>query len=84
VIDASAFEGSAVTQVTIPEGVTRIRNYAFRNCASLTLVEIPASVTVMGPYPVFAGCPAGLTIRCPAGSYAEEYAFYNGINCETY
>lgn len=57
--------------VTIPEGVTTINAYAFRNCTSLTTITIPASVTEIGPTNrrnnVFSGCKALTSIY----SYSE-------------
>ena len=41
--------------VTIPNGVTRIKDRAFAYCDSLTSVTIPGSVTSMGYY-VFQDC----------------------------
>lgn len=43
----------------IPNSVTTIGSYAFRNCSSLTSVTIPNSVTTIDTYP-FNGC-SGLT-----------------------
>ena len=37
-----------VTSITIPNGVTAISSYAFRNCSGLTSVVIPDSVTSIG------------------------------------
>ena len=46
-IGLSAFDGcSGLTAVTIPNNVTRIAAYAFRNC-NLTAVTVPASVKEM-------------------------------------
>ena len=43
------------TSVTIPDSVTSIGDYAFRNCSSLTSVTIPDSVTIIGGS-AFSGC----------------------------
>lgn len=51
--------------IVIPEGVTRIGNAAFGNCASLMRVTLPSSLTEIG-YGVFHG--AGLMeLELPAG-----------------
>lgn len=42
------FYGSAITKVTIPEGITTIQAYAFEDCNSLTAIRIPASATSIG------------------------------------
>ena len=39
-----------VTDLIIPDGVTKIGSYAFRNCNSLTSVTIPDSVTSIGDF----------------------------------
>ncbi len=44
-IGGSAFLGSGVTSVTIPNSVTNIGAGAFWNCGSLTTITIPNSVT---------------------------------------
>ena len=46
-----------VTEVTIPSGITEVKNYTFCNCTSLTSVEIPASVNAIGDG-AFDGCTA--------------------------
>jgi hypothetical protein len=51
--------GTMITKLVIPDDVTSIRIYAFRNCKGLTSIEIPNSVTSIGCY-AFYGC-SGLT-----------------------
>jgi len=43
--------------VVINDGVTKIGNYSFLNCGSVTEISIPASVSVIGDY-AFEGCKA--------------------------
>ena len=52
-------DGNKITDLTIPESVTSIGNYAFRGCSGLTSVTIPNSVTSIG-WAAFYGC-SGLT-----------------------
>ena len=50
--------------MTIPDSVTRIGNYAFYNCTSLTSVTIPDSVTSIGER-AFYGCTSLTSIIIP-------------------
>lgn len=54
-----------VTGVTIPESVTRIRSWAFKDCTGLTNVTIPNSVTTIESY-TFAGCTTLPSIFIPS------------------
>lgn len=58
-IGSSAFIGSGLTSVIIPNTVTTIGNSAFSNCRDLTSVDIPNSVTEIGES-AFGWC-SGLT-----------------------
>lgn len=51
--------GTEVTDLIIPESITKIRNYAFEGCSGLTSVTIPNTVTSIGDN-AFQGC-SGLT-----------------------
>ena len=75
-IGNNAFYYSALTQVTIPEGVATIGNYAFGLCSSLTAVNIPASAINIGDW-VFDNCSA-LTAINVAGSNTA-YCSEDGI-----
>ena len=56
--------GTLVTNLTIPNGVTSICNFAFRGCTSLTSVTIPDSVTLIGDY-AFMDCSSLTSIEIP-------------------
>lgn len=43
-----AFAGSDITEITIPEGVTSIGDYAFYGCANLKKVNLPSSLKEIG------------------------------------
>ena len=47
--------GSMVTELVIPEGVTNIKDYSFNGCNSLVSVSVPSSVTSIG-INTFSGC----------------------------
>jgi len=71
-IGESAFSGTAVKKVTIPQGVTHIDWFAFNSCTALTEIIIPSSVTLID-YGALDNCPKVIVI-CEKGSYAEKYA----------
>ena len=53
-----------ITDLVIPEGVTRINSHAFEYCRGLTSVVIPNSVTSID-YAAFRGCEALTSINIP-------------------
>ena len=56
-IGESAFSGSGLTSITIPNSITNIGKFAFYKCSNLISATIPASVTDIG-YAAFADCYA--------------------------
>jgi hypothetical protein len=53
--------GTEVTDLVIPEGVSSIGNFAFGGCSGLTSVTIPSSVTSIGAYS-FEGCDIPIVV----------------------
>ena len=73
------FNGT-LTEFTVPEGVTKIRNCAFYACSSLTGITIPDSVTKIGDS-AFYDCSNLTGITIPDGVTSIDYgAFYNSYN----
>ncbi len=69
--------GDIVTELTIPETMTNIGDYAFYGCSSLTNVIIPESVTSIG-LEAFYGCDSLISLNIPKGvTSIKEYTFYN-------
>lgn len=65
-----------VTEVTIPDGVTDISNYAFYKCNSITGVIVPSSVTRIGNY-AFAECKGITNVTLSEGlTTIGSRAFY--------
>ena len=78
VIGSYAFKGcSGLTSLTLPAGITEIRNYAFRGCSGLTSLNLPAGITTIGEG-AFYGCSGLTSLTIPTGvSIINEYAFYD-------
>ena len=66
---------SNLSTVLIPDGVTRIEDFAFYLCDSLKKIYIPQSVTSIGRASFYrVDRKNKLTIQAPKGSYAIKYA----------
>src|SRR5574344_1324245 len=79
-----AYKGND-SDVTIPDGVKSIGDYAFQYCKSLTSIIIPNSVTTIG-YKTFYGCSSLKSIIIPNSvtsigdrvlNYYNHKKFYN-------
>ena len=64
-------DGELVTELTLPKGVTSIRDYAFSDCNSLTAITIPEGVTSIGIC-AFDNCSSLTTINIPASLKSIE------------
>ena len=62
-----------VTDLVIPEGITKINPYAFFKCSSITSVTIPSSVKIIGDCAFF-GCSSLNTI------WVDSLESYNAIS----
>ena len=80
IIADSAFRWSGITNVTIPDSVTSIGNYAFEDCTSLTSVTIPNSVTSIGSS-AFDSCRSLRNVTIPNSVTSIGFgAFYDCTN----
>ena len=67
--------GTEITELSIPQGVTLISDYAFTGCTVLSSVSIPNSVTVIGTS-VFQGCSGLTSVTIPSSvTSVGNYAF---------
>lgn len=73
-----AFTSDSLESITIPEGVTKIGWFAFKDCDALKSVTVPKSVESIG-YAAFPSRAKGFSIICPAESFAAKYASSYGI-----
>ena len=70
------FCGPSIKSVVIETGVTRIGNFAFDECDSLTEVTISSSVTYIGEH-AFDDCKSLTEVTIPSNvTYIGEEAFY--------
>ena len=80
-IDAEAFLNVSAQVAIVPDGCESIGARAFSGSTSLSMIEIPASVTFIAP-DAFDSC-TNVVIRTTPGSYASRYAAEHGLNCVT-
>ena len=67
----------AKSSINIPNGVTCIKGYAFRNCIGLTSIPIPSSVTYINVTAAFQGCDALTSINVASGN--TRYSSIDGV-----
>ena len=68
--------GSELSQISIPSGITEIKPYTFSRCRSLTSVTIPNSVTSIGES-AFSYCSSLTSVTIPNSvTSIGRYAFY--------
>ena len=65
-IGGYAFKGSAVTSVSMPEGITSIGFEAFSGCQNLESVTLPESLTTLGNE-AFRSCKSLKAVKIPSG-----------------
>ena len=68
-------DGKEVTEIIIPESLSKINSYTFTHCNSLTSVTIPESVTIIGKG-AFISCASLKTLYLPESlTQIDELAF---------
>lgn len=78
-----AFQGSAVTSVSMPECIISIDYNAFKGCQNLESVTLPESLTTLGSY-AFYSCKLLKTIKIPSGVTAiPDKCFYRCSSLES-
>jgi len=80
-VQAEAFMGSAMQQITIPDGVTSIGSKAFAECPELIMAVIPDSVEEIAD-DAFEGSDQVLLLCGSEDSYAAQWAERNEVEAE--
>ena len=75
-IASEVFKETTITDIIIPDGVTRIGDRAFQNCQSLTSITLPNSLTSIGKY-AFYNTELREVVIPDNVSEIGEYAFAN-------
>ena len=63
-IEESAFQGTYLTELVLPDGLMTIGNSAFRNCTELVSLALPNTLTRIGSY-AFSGCTSLSDVTIP-------------------
>lgn len=75
--DTCALDRDTMRELVIPEGTTKIGNYAFYSCAAIDSITIPDGVTSIGNY-AFYKCGNLCFLTLPNGlETIGNYAFYD-------
>lgn len=77
-----AFAGRYIRDVSLPESLTSLEDYAFADCGTeMTPIRIPAGVTEIGKYAFYADSTLSRTVNIQVvpGSYAEQFCLENDI-----
>lgn len=70
-------DGSPLTELEVPAGVTEIPGYRFMTCPGITSLSLPGSLTTIGEN-AFEGCTGLTAVEIPAAvTFLGEYAFYD-------
>jgi hypothetical protein len=64
-IDTSAFDGSGIEEIDVPDSVTQIGITAFANCTNLVRAHIPDGLTTL-PDSLFMGCSSLKEVNLPS------------------
>ena len=78
-IGNQAFQKCYFTNISIPESVKRIGEYAFSQCTNLISISIPDGVTSIGGY-AFSACTNLKTITIPKS--CTKFGYYVFTGCE--
>ncbi len=81
-IGRNAFDSSGIKSVEIPDSVTKILNFAFSGCNSLTEIDLPDNVTVLAEG-AFNNCTGLTSVVIPKTVTSSDAPFRGCINLKT-
>ena len=67
-------ENNEITNLVVPEGITKISKIAFNGCCGLVSITLPESVTTIGDY-AFARCSGLISVNIQGATSIGDYAF---------
>ena len=77
------YAGTNIEDIEIPNEITEISSYAFKDCKELKTVKLPTELKIIG-YNAFENCVMLKTMEIPSQcSIIGGYAFLNCTNLET-
>ena len=77
-----AFSSLPIGKIKIPEGITKIESFAFKNCSSLTEIEIPDSVNNIGAG-LFSDCTNLRKVKLPKNLEYIPHVLFSGCSSLT-
>ena len=81
-MEANAFLGNRyLTSVTVPEGVTTLNTFVFKEVEQLRELYLPSTITLIDSLAIYNTLTLP-TIYTPANSVTEDFCRENGIPCE--
>ncbi|MFY0714282.1 leucine-rich repeat domain-containing protein [Seonamhaeicola sp. NFXS20] len=78
-IGYEAFKNCDITNITLPNSITQIEDYAFRDCREITTITLPNSVTNIG-YGAFLYCTILESVNIPDGVTAIDQFTFGSCN----
>ena len=78
----TAFKGSSISSISIPNTITTIEEYAFDACKSLTSVSLPKTITSI-PYRAFSYCSSLTDICLPNTLTSIKASAFYSCNLKT-
>ena len=81
-IQASAFEGTAIEEIKLANGIKSIGSKAFQNCSSLKTIDLPDNLETFGQY-AFNGCSSLKSVVIPKSVKTAYSDIFSGCTALT-